>query len=77
MSIIPKTETDFLPNILLSSWGDIRISLDELDKDLTKSLTKGNVTAGRRARSKIRNLKKALTLLAKNMISLEKPQETV
>lgn len=77
MSTIPENETATLADTLLSSWGDIRISLEELDKDLTKSLTKGNVAAGRRARSKIRNLKKALTLLTKNMISLEKSQETV
>jgi len=76
MSTIPENETA-LADTLLSNWGDIRISLEELDKDLTKSLTKGNVAAGRRARSKIRNLKKALTVLTKNMISLEKAQETV
>lgn len=77
MSNIPENETVALADKLLSNWGDIRISLEELDKDLTKSLTRGNVAAGRRARSKIRNLKKALTLLTKNMISLEKSQESV
>lgn len=74
MSTIPENKT---ADTLLANWGDIRISLEELDKDLTKNLTKGNVSSGRRARSKIRNLKRALTLLAKNIIALEKAKEGV
>ena len=75
MSTGSENETVVNADALLGSWGDIRGSLEELDKDLTKSLTKGNSAAGRRARGKIRSVKKALSLLVKNMITIEKASE--
>jgi len=74
MSTIPENEIS-QRDALLASWGEIRIGLEVLDKDLTKGLTKGNVAAGRRARGKMRTLKKELTLLMKNMVKLEKNKE--
>ena len=60
---------------LLTAWADLRVSLEELDKDLTKNLTKGNVAAGRRARAGFRALKKSVTEIMKDMVALEKAAE--
>ncbi len=57
---------------ILAAWADLRVALEELDKDITKNLTKGNVAAGRRARAGLRNLKRAATELQKDMVALEK-----
>ena len=67
MSETPKTAEE-----ILAAWADLRVSLEELDKDLTKNLTKGNVAAGRRARAGFRALKKAATEIMKDMVALEK-----
>ena len=63
------------PEEILAAWADLRVSREELDKDLTKNLTKGNVAAGRRARAGFRDLKKAVTSLMKDMVALEKVAE--
>ena len=60
---------------LLAAWADLRVSLEELDKDLTKNLIKGNVAAGRRARAGFRALKKSVTEFMKDMVALEKAAE--
>ena len=60
------------PEEILAAWADLRVGLEELDKDLTKNLTKGNVAAGRRARAGFRALKKAATDIMKDMVALEK-----
>jgi hypothetical protein len=57
---------------VLAAWADLRVSLEELDRDITKNLTKGNVAAGRRARAGFRALKKAVTDIMKDMVALEK-----
>jgi hypothetical protein len=57
---------------ILAAWADLRVALEELDKDLTKSLTKGNVAAGRRARAGLREFKRLATELQKDMVALEK-----
>lgn len=62
------------PEEILAAWADLRVSLEELDKDLTKNLTKGNVAAGRRARAGFRELKKAVTSIMKDMVALEKTE---
>ena len=67
----PKTAEE-----LLAAWADLRVSLEELDKDLTKNLTKGNVAAGRRARAGFRALKKSVTEFMKDMVALEKAAES-
>jgi len=67
MSETPKTAEQ-----ILAAWADLRVGLEELDKDLTKNLTKGNVAAGRRARAGFRALKKAATEIMKDMVALEK-----
>lgn len=70
MSEKPRTAEE-----ILTAWADLRVSLEELDKDLTKNLTKGNVAAGRRARAGFRSLKKAVTDIMKDMVALEKAAE--
>lgn len=67
MSETPKTAEE-----ILAAWADLRVSLEELDKDITKNLIKGNVAAGRRARAGFRALKKAATDIMKDMVALEK-----
>jgi len=71
MSETPKTAEE-----ILAAWADLRVGLEELDKDLTKNLTKGNVAAGRRARAGFRALKKAATEIMKDMVALEKVAAT-
>lgn len=71
MSDKPRTAEE-----ILAAWADLRVSLEELDKDLTKNLTKGNVAAGRRARAGFRDLKKAVTEIMKDMVALEKASAT-
>jgi hypothetical protein len=70
------SETVKTPEEILAAWADLRVSLEELDKDLTKNLTKGNVAAGRRARAGFRALKKAVSDISKDMVALEKAAST-
>lgn len=58
----------------LEQWSKCQLDLADMEKDLNKRLNKGNTSAGRRVRASIRDLKKALTALAKILIELDKEE---
>lgn len=60
------------PEEILAAWAELRLSLEEVEQDLSKSLTKGNTAAGRRVRSTLREFKKEASQLMREMIALEK-----
>ena len=62
------------PEEIIEIWTNLRIEVEQIDFDMNKALTKGNAAAGRRARSKFRNLKKLASEIIKEMIEYEKEQ---
>ncbi|MFA6049661.1 MAG: hypothetical protein WC761_00420 [Candidatus Paceibacterota bacterium] len=57
---------------ILGMWADLRIEVETIDRDMYKSLVKGNTAAGRRSRAKFRALKKAAADIVREMVKLDK-----
>lgn len=60
------------PEEILELWAELRLSLEEVEKDLNKNLIKGNTAAGRRVRSTLRKFKTEASQIMRDMIALEK-----
>jgi len=57
---------------ILGMWADLRVELEAVDQDMHKNLVKGNTAAGRRARTQFRALKKSITAIVREMVTLNK-----
>lgn len=66
------TDTPKTPDEILATWAELRLGFEELEKDLHKSLVKGNASAGRRARAKLRAFKNDATKMVRAMLELER-----
>lgn len=63
------------PEEILGMWADLRVEVEGIDPDMQKNLVKGNTAAGRRARAKFRDLKKAASALVREMVKLDKSRK--
>ena len=59
---------------LKADFASLKVSLEEVEKDLVKSLDKGNAAAGRRARGGLRDLKKRCAEMIKQLVELGKSE---
>lgn len=59
---------------LKTDFASLKASLDEVEKDLVKSLDKGNAAAGRRARGGLRDVRKKCAELVKQLVELGKSE---
>jgi hypothetical protein len=62
------------PEQLKADFATLHVVLEEIEKDLVKSLDKGNSAAGRRARAGLRDLKKKCSELIKQLVELNKAE---
>jgi hypothetical protein len=62
------------PEQLKADFAALHAVLEEIEKDLVKSLDKGNSAAGRRARAGLRDLKKKCADLIKQLVELNKAE---
>ena len=59
---------------LKADFAALKVSLEEVEKDLVKSLDKGNAAAGRRARGGLRDVRKKCADLVKQLVELSKSE---
>ena len=66
---------DSVSKDVMTLWAELKDLVESLEKDLNKSLSKGNAAAGRRVRAQLREVKKQSTNLIREMVALQKSQK--